>query len=239
MNVKETCSFLGVTESTLKTKFKRTQESALRNGYILTKVGKNSYEVETQTTMFKEEKQEIRVSHSWLNMSKDEFNLLLMIVMCPMKIFRGTYAEMCRYMEIAPRTNNYNMLKQCLEALGKKDLLNVSFDEDVLIVALPRKIERDYLQFCSSLVDTSRDIAVAKGIRSWISVVKVWLALRIIDGEVVTNRKLIDLTSLGESTIRKSINGLKEFGVLDSKLVYLSQDRCLGKEVNLNAWANI
>lgn len=255
MNSNDVCKLLKISESTLKTKFKRTQENAEKEGYTLTKVGRGKtamYKVVIQNdfdkaeTMFKENREEVKVEQSWLGMSQIEFNLLLMLLVCPMKVYRGTYTEMSKYLEMSQRTSTFNTIKEGLEGLHKKEFVILGTDEDVVIIALKRKVEREYLNFNSELMKVSKEIAASKGIRSWISVMKVWLAVRVAvaeNVERVTSDRLQELTGLSAKTIAKSLEGLAERDVLKSKKIIVVNNnanfvRCLGKKIELSGFYN-
>lgn len=256
MNTKEVCKLLKVSESTLKTKFKRTQEAAEKEGYILTKIGRGkaaTYKVEVldsdfslAETMFKEVRSDIKVEQNWLGMSQIEFNLLLMLLVCPMKVFRGTYLDMAKYLEMTPRTATYNSLKDALALLQSKGFILITLDEDIVVVALKRRIEREYLNFNSELMGISKIIAAKKGIRSWVSVMKVWLAVRVAVAESVdrvVSERLQELTGLSQNTIKKCLEGLAEHDVLKSKKIIVVNEnkqfvKCLGKKIELNGFYN-
>lgn len=256
LNAKELCDLLQISESTLRTKFKRTQENAKKDGYIITKKGRGKssyYEVivekgstELAETIFQENKEDIKVDYNWLHMSQVEFNLLLMLLMCPMKVYRGTYSDMCKYLELSARTSTFNNLKEGIISLANKNFIGVMPDEDIVTLTLKRDVERNYLNFDSELMRISKSIAADKGIRSWISVMKVWLAVRVAVAEnvekVVTER-LQELTGLSGKTVVKCLEGLAENNVLKSKkIMFVSEDRkfvrCVGKKIELNGFYN-
>ncbi|MEG0153239.1 MAG: hypothetical protein RR744_08720 [Cellulosilyticaceae bacterium] len=258
-NEEELTKELGIALSTLRTKFTRVQEKARRDGYDLTKLGRGKsavYQLDfvkndemiapTAASMFAEVRGEIEVEESWIGMEQMEFNLLLMLIMTPLKVFRGTYKEAATYMGLPVRERSYEKIKEGIEVLKEKELILDTIDEDVFIITLKRKVERNYLNFDSKLLNRCKEIGDELKMRSWVSVIKVWLAVRIIVAEkriAVTATRMSELTGLSSSTIAKVLKKLAEENILVSERIVISEligdskvYRCLGRKIELNAF---
>ena len=174
MSSKELCELLGISESTLAQKFKRTKENARKSGYIIEKKGRGAkavYEVSickeyqmNADKVFDEQKKSISVKKEWVGIGRYEFNILIYLLLNPDKTFRGTYTRLLNYMDIKNDTRNRNQLKNAIESLVEKKLVYSFVDEDVVVIVLRRKAEMEGLLFDSEMASISNGIAKVAGV---------------------------------------------------------------------------
>lgn len=254
MTTEELCEFLGISKTTLTQKFKRTQQNARRNGYIINKKGRGKtamYEVninknyqQNAEKIFDEAKQSIIVEKQWVGISQYEFNILLYLLMNTDKTFRGTYRRLLTYMDVKENTDSRNKLKEAIKKLVERKIIWNINDEDVIVLILKREAELNGLLFDSEMIGISNQIAQAIKTK-WTNVLKVWLACRIIaaEGNTITGSRMKELTGLGAATCNKCLQGLSNEDILRTKKLYASDIdkafvQCLGREVEMNKFYN-
>ena len=248
MTLEELCKKYGVTESSVKTNFKRTQASLKkRTGILIEKVGRgaNATYVEVvpdnrAVTMYEETKDSFIVDRSALSYENIEFNCFLAIVVTQFMTFRGSYVDLVRYMGLELNEKNINMIRQAMESLAARSIIHLyydkSTDEEFFTASLLRKAEVE-MKIGIDMVRTCKKIADNNNKRDYIPLLKTWLGMQVMSEEQpCTLAQLEAITGLSEYQVRESKKLLEANDLFKTTKAYRAGCLCVGQNVDLNAY---
>lgn len=252
MTAKEVCDKYKITETTLKTKFNRTQDSIFKKyGVKLIKEGRGESAIYREEivsdnraeTMFIEVKPVINserrgVMKNDLSLSNFTFCVFLGVVTTPMLVFRGTHKDFLNYIQVANTEDNIKKLEGAINDLVLDGVIMVMRDtstaEEVLTLTLIRKAENDMKIGLEMLIDCKL-LSSKHRKKDWIPLLKTWIGIELLSKkEIYTRQELMEMTGLSDYMIGDNIKILKESNIFTSSKAYSSFNRCIGVKSTMN-----
>ena len=249
MNVKQVCEKFHISQSYLKKNFNKAQQSILKkHGILLEKSGRGAaavYQIVEDNSraisLYNEDKKTVMLNHSSikqlsLNM---EFVVFLGIIMTPFEVFRGSYNEFLRYVEIDVNPDNRKELKRILELLHEKQYIHYAVDKtnDEYFFAGIYKAVEDQLTLGIDMVKTCKKLQVQNKKKSWVPLLKTWLGIKYLYVQKMqpyTQKDLSLLTGLNLYQIKECSKILQRDKVFRSDKAFADYYVCLGKVTTLN-----
>ena len=246
MTLSEVAEKYGVSESSLKNAFPRTQAAILKKyGVTIKKEGRGAsanyieewLDDQRALTMYDETKQTFMINSEQLAMINWDFHVFLGIITTPMLVFRGSYEEFLKYVTAPVTNNNIWELKMALEHLSARDYISYQIDKtnnNYFVAALWYQTEKD-MEIGIEMVKTCKQLADSYNKRSWIPLLKTWLGVQMMSKhQPYTVKDLAHATGLSEYQIRESNKILSECEVFKTSRAYVDYQRCIGTTVDLN-----
>lgn len=249
MTLQEVCEKYQVAESSMKNMFPRTQQSILKkHGVKIIKEGrgqKATYHEEFMDdkralTMYKEDKEEIIVDNESFRLMNWDFLVFLAIVTTPMLVFRGSYDDFLKYVDVPVTDANKRMLEDALIGLKERDFISYTVDKtdsNFFIAGIYRKVEEE-MSIGIGMVRTCKQLAEKHHKRSWVPLLKTWLGVQMLaESQPYTVESLCAITGLSAYQVNQSNKILKESLIYRTSKAYACYQRCIGTNVDLNAEA--
>lgn len=247
MTIAELCEKYNVSESSVKTAFPRTQKALLKKyGVRIIKEGRGAaaeyyeqWEDDGRAdSIYEEVKDDIIIDNESFKLMDWDFLVFLAIIITPMRVFRGTYEDLLRYIEIKVTPYNLNLVKYALNDLKSKGFINYEVDmstnENYIVAYIYRKIEHQ-MHIDKGMVTTCKLLGEKYHKRSWVPLLKTWLGVQMMEErQPYTISDLQKVTGLSEYQIRTSNNILRECQVYRTSRAYNCYCRCVGVHVDLN-----
>ena len=246
MTLQEVCQKYGVSESSMKNTFPRTQASILKkHGVKIIKQGRGATAYYTEEwindqralTMYEENKDTLLINSEQLSMVNWDFYVFLGIITTPMLVFRGSYEDFLKYVMAPVTENNIQELKAALEHLVARDYISYQIDKtnsNYFVAALWYQTEKD-MSIGIEMVKTCKQLADSYNKRSWIPLLKTWLGVQLMAAhQPYTVKELAQATGLSEYQIRESNKILQDCDVFKTSRAYVDYQRCIGTNVDLN-----
>ena len=246
MTIEEVSSNYGVAVSTLKNAFPRAQASILKKyGVKIIKTGRGAAanyieewaDDQRANTMYEEVKTSFMINSDQLSMMNWDFHVFLGIITTPMFVFRGSYEDFLRYLEVKVNADNIQELKAALEHLVARDFIHYTIDktnDNYFIAALWYQTTKD-MEIGIEMVTACRRLATAYHKKSWVPLLKTWLAVQMMaENQPYKMEDLKELTGLSDYTLRESCKLLKECDIFKTSRAYRGYQHCIGTNVDLN-----
>lgn len=246
MTIEEVSKKYNIAISSLKNNFPRCQESIFKKyGVKIKKEGRGikaefreEYESDNRAvSIFQEEKEDMILDISNIKLINWDFLVFLALVMTPMLVFRGSYEDFLKYIEVKVTKANVELLKESLNSLFENDMISYIIDKtdsNYFVAAVYRKIE-EKMQVSIDMVRNCKLLAKKHNKRSWVPLLKIWLGVNILSNhQPYTMKDLCELTGLSEYQVKVNNKILKEADIYKTDRVYLSKDVCSGVNVDLN-----
>lgn len=246
MTILEVAEKYGVSESSLKNAFPRTQASILKkHGVKILKEGRGASAVyreewmddQRALTMYQETKDSVMINSEQLSMINWDFQVFLGIITTPMLVFRGSYEDFLKYITVPVNGNNLWELRIALEHLAARDYIHYQIDKtnsNYFMAALWYQTEKD-MEIGIEMVRTCQQLAQAYHKRSWVPLLKTWIGVQLMaKHQPYTMQELAHATGLSEYQIRESSKILKECEIFKTSRAYIDYQRCIGTNVDLN-----
>ena len=250
MTLQEVCEKYKVAESSLTNAFPRTQKSILKkHGVRIDKIGRGKSATYTETplhdnralTMYEETKNDIMIDKMFFQLMSLDFCCFIAIIMTPMFVFRGSFSDFCKYMEIKDTKENILSIKGALASLEERGYISYELDRTdrtYFVAALYRKVEEE-MKIGIDMVKTCKQIADKYGKRSWVPLLKTWLGIQLVSNEgVFTIGTLEKVTGLSRYQIIESKKLLEHNNLFKTSRAYATFNQCIGSKVDLNAFYN-
>lgn len=250
LTLQEVCQKYGVSESSIKTKFKRTQESiAAKWGVYLEKKGRGDdaryeeiYEKDNRAiTMYEETTEALGITEEQIRLMNWDLLTFLGVVVTPLLVFRGSYSDFLKYIGVDVNHEHIDALKASLTELAAREFIVYYIDktnENYFVASLYRKVEEE-MQVGIDMIKRCKKIAEANHKQSWIPLLKVWVGVQKAEkNQPFTNKDLERITGLSEYTIRENKKLLEGEEIFRTKKAYVDQTMCLGQQVDLNGFYN-
>lgn len=248
MTLQEVCEKYGVSESSMKSMFPRTQASILKkHGVKIIKEGrgaKATYREEwvddkRAVTLYEETKQEIMINEESFKLMNWDFMVFLAIVTTPMLVFRGSYIEFLKYVEAPVTDANLRMLKDALIGLRDREFISYTIDKtdsNYFIAAIYRRVEEE-MHIGIGMVKTCKRLAEKYHKRSWVPLLKTWLGVQMLsENQPYTVDTLCAITGLSKYQIQTSNKILTDSFVYKTSRAYINYQKCIGTNVDMNAF---
>ena len=252
MTAQEVCEKYGIAETTLSQKWSRTQENILKkHGVLIHKIGRGKsakYEEEivreVDTTraefMHEEPKKEVVIDSMFNSLCDWEFMTILAIVTTPMSVFRGSYKDFLRYVQLIDSKENVIKLKGVLSDLSDRGILlyakDTSTDDGYFVASLYKKAEND-MHVGISMIKKCKELADKNNLKKdgWSKLLKTWLGIQIMyKRQPYTMKELSSVTGMSEYSLRKYSKILEQDYIFFTSKAYKDYYTCLGKNVSLN-----
>lgn len=248
MTLQEVCNKYNVSESSLKSNFPRVQQSILKkHGIKIVKEGRGAKAIYKESieddnramTLYEETREEMLMDRESLKLMDWDFLVFLAIITTPMLVFRGSYDDFLKYVEISNTENNKRMLKDALIKLKEKDLIIYDIDKtdnEYFIAALYRKVEEE-MSIGIGMVRVCKELAKEYNKRSWIPLLKTWLGVQMLsEHQPYTVERLSAMTGLSKYQIIESNKILTKSSIYLTSKAYACYRRCVGVNVILNGF---
>lgn len=249
MTLQEVCNKYGVSESSMKNMFPRTQQSILKkHGVKIIKDGrgqKATFREEWQDdkralTMFEEAKEEVILDGESFKLMNWDFLVFLAIITTPMLVFRGSYEDFLKYVDVPITDSNRRMLVDALIGLKERDFISYTIDKtdsNFFIAGIYRKVEEE-MNIGIGMVKTCKRLAKKYNKRSWVPLLKTWLGVQMLEkNQPYTVGTLCAITGLSEYQIKTSNKILKDSCIYRTSRAYANYQKCIGTKVDLNVEA--
>jgi hypothetical protein len=249
MTLQEVCLKLNIAESSITTNFARTQKKLLKQNIKLIKDGRGAsavYDIEYLTdnralSLYDEVRDDIVLTNDSVKLPNWEFLVFLAIVTTPMFVFRGSYEDFLNYVQIKINNSNLQYLKEALESLEQRDIINYIVDKtnkNYFIAGIYRKVEED-MKIGIEMVKECKRLQEKYNKQSFVPLLKTWIGVQmLIENQPFTTKDLINITGLSEYSVRESHKILKESNIYKSSKAYGSIEHCVGLCAELNAFYN-
>lgn len=249
MTKQEVCEKFNISESTLLNNFPRVQKSILKKHNVkLIKEGKGAtaiYRVEENDcralTMYEEVKDNFVIDNESFKLMNLDFHVFLAIVLTPMLVFRGSFEEFLKYAEINVTKENVLALKGTLSSLEERNFISYNLDrtnKDYFVAAILRRTEEE-MSIGINMVRTCKTLADKYNKRSWIPLLKTWIGVQVAaENQPFTMDTLVDITGLSLYQLRESRRILEKDDIFKSSRAYIAFDKCIGTNIDLNAFYN-
>lgn len=174
MTLEEVAKRFGISETSLKGAFPRTQKSILKKwGVHLIKKGRGDsaiYEIEEDKTdcraltLYDEIKDDIVFDSESVRLMNWHFLVFFTIISTPMLVFRGSYEDFLNYIQLKINKNNIEELKETLQGLMDKEYISYTIDKtdsNYFVAALYRKREEQMhigigmVKLCKQIADAA------------------------------------------------------------------------------------
>lgn len=248
MTLKEVCEKFHYSQSTVLNTFPRFQKAIQkRYGIVLIKVGKGKdavYDIiqdnsRAETLYKQDETRTVMLSTKEARIMQFDFMVFLGIVMTPLQVFRGSYTDFLKYVQVQNSKQNKEKLKSALKNLYQEDYIHYNVDktnEEYFFAGIYRQVE-EKISVGINMIRECKILALKEKKRSWVNLLKVWLGVKYLyiqDLQPYTVTDLCDLTGLSAYQVRQAGKILEKDNVFKSDKVYISYQRCLGKNAVLN-----
>ena len=249
MSLEELCKKYNVSPSSVKTQFKRTQESILKKyGVNIVKIGRGASaeyleSLDTNTramTLYEEQENTLfYVDEEIIGLEIWEFMILIALLAKPELVFRGTYKMLVEYLGKGATPANIGAAALAIENLKNRG--HVLFAEDsegYFILGLRRQAEKKIVDLQLDVIKKSHQIAELNHKRDWVPLTKVIAAaIYFKDAEPYTVDDIKRLTGLSEYNIKESKKLLKDNNIViyhketirDGDFLY-----CVGSSADIN-----
>lgn len=176
----------------------------------------------------------------WLPLPKDQF-LILAMTAAHRGCFKGTYADMCRYINVTPQTRNREKLKLAIETLVSGGFISRTITGRIHeIKPIPKEEEiRIPLLLVQSILrhDYSTEAVAA------VQVLKTLLWITRNKADIITNKMIARDLKISESTVVNAKNVLeREYETITKQRISekVSDDFfiTLGQRLQASAWWN-
>lgn len=250
MTLQEVCEKYQVAESSMKSQFKRTQNSILKKyGIKIIKDGrgaKASYREQVESdnraeNMFQALKpiHDTGIMKNDLTLPNFTFCVFMGVITTPMLVFRGTYSDFLKYVEVTDTEQNIQFLKESIESLVQLHIINCIVDntggEDVITLSLVRSAELD-MKIGIDMIRTCRMLSVKYHKRDWVPLLKVWLGTELLSKrESYTRQELLTMTGISKYQLDECSRILKESNIYRTSRAYSGFSKCLGLNADMNA----
>jgi len=210
MTAKEICELFGCSESSLKTNFIRTAAS-LKKKYNVDiirceKDGHRYYQIfeDTRALTIYNEVNDIPITIESLSFEAYEFYVFLALAASSQGVYRGRREDLLKYVGIKSTKKNIEILNKVIESLVKKDFIVFHEDEDIIILYLRAKLEKQHsisinmMRECQRIADENH-----KNFNKIPQLLQVWEAVRICEeNQPFTYADLAKMTGLSYKQIR-------------------------------------
>ncbi len=248
MTLEEVCKKYGVAESSMTSAFPRTQKAIMKKYNVrIIKNGRGktaTYEEEVlcdnrALTMYEETKDEMIIDNVSFNLVNLDFCCFIAIIMTPMLVFRGSFSDFCKYMEIKDTKENIQAVKGALASLEERGFISYNLDrtdKTYFVAALYRKVEEE-MKIGIDMIRTCKEIADKHNKRSWVPLLKTWLGIQLAsDEQPFTVERLQEITGLSAYQIKESKRLLEQNDLFKTSRAYIAYNKCVGSKVELNAF---
>ena len=245
MTAKEICELFGCSESSLKTNFIRTAAS-LKKKYNVDiirceKDGHRYYQIfeDTRALTIYNEVNDIPITIESLSFEAYEFYVFLALAASSQGVYRGRRDDLLKYVGIKSTKKNIEILNKVIESLVKKDFIVFHEDEDIIILYLRAKLEKQHsisinmMRECQRIADENH-----KNFNKIPQLLQVWEAVRICEeNQPFTYADLAKMTGLSYKQIRDVKRLLEQNDAFITNRAG-SYFKCLGMNVQLNGFFN-
>lgn len=245
MTAKEVAELFGYSVSSLTNSFQRIAAAIKKkynvdvvkcytNGQVLYQIFENS-----RALTIYEQENDILVSIESLSFEAYQFFVFLALAASPQGVFRGCRAQLLKYVGIKSSKKSLEMLDKVIDSLVKRDYIVFHEDEDVIILYLRTKMERQniisitMLRECRRIADENH-----KNVNKVSQLLQVWEAIRICEQkQPFKYADLVNITGLSYKQIRDVKRLLESNDAFRTSRAgtYLN---CLGMNVDLNGFVN-
>lgn len=170
MSLEELCQKYDLSPTTVKTKFKRTQETVLRKyGVQIVKVGRgvsaSYYETETEQralTLYQEKDNPLfYIDDEIINLDQWELMILIVLLIKPDLVYRGNIKGLLEYLGKKSTSSNISALQVALQNLEKKNYVLIAKDDEdgYFMLGLKRQVEKKIIDIQLDMVKKCYEIA--------------------------------------------------------------------------------
>ena len=245
MTAKEICELFGCSESSLKTNFIRTAAS-LKKKYNVDiirceKDGHRYYQIfeDTRALTIYNEVNDIPITIESLSFEAYQFYVFLALAASSQGVYRGRREDLLKYVGIKSTKKNIETLNKVIESLVKRDFIVFHEDEDIIILYLRARLEKQHsisinmMRECQRIADENH-----KSFNKIPQLLQVWEAVRICEeNQPFTYADLAKMTGLSYKQIRDVKRLLEQNDAFITNRAG-SYFKCLGMNVELNGFFN-
>ena len=169
------------------------------------------------------------------------FLVFIGIVSSPQRVFRGSYIDLLKYLELEPKAEEIPLLRDILTTLEKKDFIMYkedSTDPMYFMAAIKRKTEKEMHLEIEAILKFQKFVENSR--KSWIPLMKIYLALHVLD-QPCTTQELMECTGLTEYKVRDSLSILEKNNVILKQRevvrdIITKEYYCIGSTIDIKTW---
>ena len=169
------------------------------------------------------------------------FLVFIGIITSPQRAFRGSYLDLMKYLELEPKIEDIELMRQILTTLANNDyIMYVEDNTDPLyfLAGVKRKAEKELTLEIETIIKFQKYVEGTR--KSWIPLMKTYLALFVVQ-QPCTIKQLSECTGLTEYKIRDSLNILEAHDVILKKREIVKDCfsecyYCIGTNIGILAW---
>ena len=251
MTLEEVSEKFGVSITSLKGAFPRTQKSILKKyGVHIIKKGRGdsaTYEIQEENsdframTLYEEVKDDILIDKQSLHLMTWPFLVFFAIVTTPMLVFRGSYEDFLNYVQLKVSKDNLEALEDTLEYLLEEEYISYTIDKtnnNYFVAAVYRQRE-EQMHIGIGMVKICKQIADAAHKRSWVPLLKTWIGMQMMaEKKMFKREELAEATGLSLYQVDECKKLLEQNEIFKTTRVYIDYQTCLGATVDLNGFYN-
>lgn len=249
MNRAELAKKLGISENSIKSNFKRVQESQKNKGVFVTKIGRGEsadYIIEElldnkAITMYEENK-DLKISEKALGLTVLEFQIFLALISSPRLILRDTPRGILEYMGFKSGsidTETFTRFREAAITLALNNFIFYGEDKRLVHISLKTDAEMGY-NLSLMMRQWLRELTLKNNIRSESSLIKVYVSIEIMYERNITCFTLAQLEALlnmSSRLISKCLTILSKENLIAKHKLYNSNTKhCIGQIVELNGF---
>ena len=244
MTAEQVAEKFGYSITSVKTKFKRTQQ-AIKKKYNVEIVKCQGLDEtyymasdERAKTMFDESKNELYVPLESLKIENFAFYILIGIAATPWGVFRGTRKDLLRYIGVAANDKNEQLVDGVLLLWAALNVIIFDIDEDIITAHMRKSFEREeiipiqMLKECQRIVKENHKQNI-----KIVQLVKVWQAHRICEkNQPFTINDIQQYVDLSRDQIKDARQLLQQSDIFKLSPVMLpgAGNRRVGTNIDLN-----
>ena len=194
MTIEEVVETYGVSKTSITSNFPRVQKSIEKNfGVTLEKVGRGTgarYVVKNVAytdsnralTLYDSVEKNLIPAETAAGLLDLHFLIFIAIVSTPLRVFRGSYADLLNYIEIEPTMENIYNAREILRTFAARDYIMYMEDKTdgfYFVAAIMRQTEKDMEFEINAVLHFKRIIGSTR--KSWIPLMKTYLALNYLE----------------------------------------------------------
>lgn len=169
------------------------------------------------------------------------FLVFIGIITSPQRAFRGSYIDLMKYLELEPKAEDIDKMRQILTNLANNDYIlymEDNTDPMYFLAGIKRKAEKELVLEIETILKFQKYMEGTR--KSWIPLMKTYLALFVVQ-QPCTVKQLCECTGLTEYKVRDSLTILESHEVIVKKREVVKDQfsehyYCIGTNIGVLAW---
>ena len=178
----------------------------------------------------------ITAYREWLGLDKSLFRILIIIILNDNE-YKGNLSNLCRLLNLSPRSKNRNTIKKAINDLTKIKFINLYKSGNTYTLSIiPKETEIKVKKYIIKHLFSICGEGVSKEI-----IIKTYLWYCVNAEIQCTNNEIADELKCSDDTVSSANTFLQQVNAIVKKDIKKYVDNCfitLGHTVTINAWIN-